>query len=265
VRVHPYFDIPRPQLFGHRGASGEAPENTVVAFERALAQGVPYLEMDCHSTADGEIVVHHDATLERTTDASAALSTLRFAELERIDAGFRFTPDSGRTFPFRGAGVRVPRLAEVLAAFPTARVNLEVKQADPPIAEEVVRVVRRARAERRLLLAAEDEAVLAKLRALDAGTALGSSLADVVEFVRAGAEGRIESFTPRGHALQVPTHALGRPLVTADFVAAAHARGLCVHVWTINDPAEMRRLLALGVDGLMSDFPARLVAAATQA
>jgi len=262
VRVHSYFDIPPPQLFGHRGASGEAPENTRVAFERALAQGVPYLEMDCHATADGEIVIHHDATLERTTDALGPLCALRFAELEKVDAGFRFTPDGGRTFPFRGSGVRVPRLAEVLAAFPAARVNLEVKQADPPIADEVVRVIRRARAGARVLLAAEDESVLAKLRALDAGTALGSSLADVVEFVRAGAENRIESFAPRGHALQVPTHALGRPLVTAHFVAAAHARGLVVHVWTINEPDEMRRLLALGVDGLMSDFPARLVATA---
>lgn len=262
MRVHPYFDIPRPQLFGHRGASGEAPENTRVAFERALVQGVRYLEMDCHATADGEIVIHHDATLERTTDSAAALCELPFAELERVDAGFRFTPDSGRTFPFRGTGVRVPRLSEVLAAFPDARVNLEVKQADPPIAEEVVRIVRRARAEQRVLLAAEDDAVLAKLRALDAGTALGSSLLDVIEFVRAGAEGRLESFAPRGHALQVPTHALGRALVSAEFVAAAHTRGLAVHVWTINDPDEMRRLLALGVDGLMSDFPARLVAAA---
>jgi glycerophosphoryl diester phosphodiesterase len=262
VRVHPYFDIRRPQLFGHRGASGEAPENTRPSFERALAQGVQYLEMDCHATADGEIVVHHDATLERTTDAGGPVSALTFRELERVDAGFRFTPDAGRSFPFRGAGVRVPRLAEVLAAFPEARVNLEVKQADPPIAEEVVRLVRRARAEARVLLAAEDEAVLAQLRALDPGTALGSSLVDVVEFVRAGAEGRLEQFTPRGHALQVPTHALGRPLVTREFVAAAHARGLAVHVWTINEPDEMRRLLELGVDGLMSDFPARLVAAA---
>jgi glycerophosphoryl diester phosphodiesterase len=141
-------------------------------------------------------------------------------------------------------------------------VNLEVKQTEPPIAEEVVRIVRRAGAERRLLLAAEDEAILAQLRALDPGTALGSSLADVVEFVRAGAEDRLDAFAPRGHALQVPAHALGRPLVTREFVASAHARGLVVHVWTINEPAEMRRLLALGVDGLMSDFPARLVAAA---
>jgi glycerophosphoryl diester phosphodiesterase len=259
VRVHPYFDTPRPQLFGHRGASGEAPENTRVSFERALAQGVPYLEMDCHATADGEIVIHHDDTLDRTSDASGPIRARTFAELERVDAGYGFSPDGGRTHPFRGRGVRVPRLVEVLTAFPEARINLEVKQAEPPIAEEVVRLIHRAKAEQRVLLAAEDEAILAELRALDPATALGSSLEDVVAFVRAGAEGRLREFRPRGHALQVPSHALGQALVTRDFVARAHDRGLFVHVWTINEPDEMRELLALGVDGLMSDFPARLV------
>lgn len=260
--MHLYFDIPRPHLFAHRGASGEAPENTRVAFERALGYGIRYLEMDCHATADGELVILHDADLARTTDVDGPVRERRFAELERIDAGYRFTPDGGRSFPFRGRGVRIPRLAEILAAFPDARVNLEVKQDDPPIAEEVVRAVRRAGAERRVLLAAEDEAVLAKLRALDPGTALGSSLEDVVEFVRAGAEGRLASHRPRGHALQIPPEALGRPLVTPELLAAARRLGVFVHVWTINEPREIRRLLALGVDGVMSDFPDRLIAAA---
>jgi glycerophosphoryl diester phosphodiesterase len=260
--VHPYFDIPRPHLFAHRGASGEAPENTRAAFERAVELGVRYLEMDCHATADGELVILHDADLARTTDAEGPVRERRFAELERIDAGHRFTPDGGRTFPFRGRGVRIPRLAEILAAFPEVRINLEVKQDDPPIAEEVVRAVRRAGAERRVLLAAEAEAVLAKLRALDPGTALGSSLEDVVEFVRAGAENRLAGHRPRGHALQIPPEALGRPLVTPELLAGARHLGVFVHVWTINEPREMRRLLELGVDGVMSDFPARLLAAA---
>src|SRR5262249_58036670 len=170
--------------------------------------------MDCHATADGELVILHDEDLARTTDAEGPVRERGLAEVGRIDAGYRFSPDAGVTFPFRGLGVRVPRLAEILAAFPEARINLEVKQDEPPIAEEVVRAVRRAGAERRVLLAAEDEAVLAKLRALDPGTALGSSLADVVELVRAGAEGRLESHRPRGHALPIPPEAPGRPPIT---------------------------------------------------
>lgn len=259
--MHPYFDIPRPHLFGHRGASGEAPENTLPAFARALEHGVPFLELDCHATRDGEIVVLHDAALERTTDGEGPVAEHNFAELERLDAGHLFTVD-GRSFPFRGRGVRVPRFTEVLEAFPGVRLNLEVKQADPPIAAEVVRLVKRANAQSRVLLAAAEEPVLAAIRALDPGTALGSSTADVIEFVKAAAESRLQTFRPRGHALQIPPDAFGRPLVTRELVAAARQLGLFVHVWTINDTDEMKRLLELGVDGLMSDLPGLLVATA---
>ena len=257
--MHPFFDIRRPHLFGHRGASAEAPENTLPAFARALEHGVAYLELDCHATRDGEIVVLHDAELERTTNGAGPVSQLSFAELERLDAGFRFTPD-GHSFPFRGAGLRVPRFEDVLKAFPTAGLNLEVKQAGPAVAERVVKLVQRANAASRVLLAAAEEPTLAAIVALDPGTAIGSSIVDIAEFVKAAAEGRLASFEPRGHALQIPPDAFGRPLVTRELVEAAHALGLFVHVWTINDEAEMRRLAALGVDGVMSDDPRLLVA-----
>ncbi|MEX2205158.1 MAG: glycerophosphodiester phosphodiesterase [Myxococcota bacterium] len=257
--MHTYFDIRRPHLFAHRGASAEAPENTLPAFTRAAEYGIRYLELDCHATRDGEIVVLHDAELERTTDGEGPVSQHTLAELERLDAGYRFTPD-GQRFPFRGTGVRVPRFAEILKAFPEARLNLEVKQAEPAIAEQVVRMLREANASQRVLLAAAEEPILAEIAALDPGTALGSSTVDVIEFVKAAAERRLDSFKPRGHALQIPPDAFGRPLVTRELVQAAHALGLFVHVWTINDAAEMRRLAALGVDGVMSDDPRLLLA-----
>ncbi len=261
--MHSYFDIPRPHLFAHRGASAEAPENTMPAFSRALERRVRYLELDCHATRDGEIVVLHDAELERTTDGQGPVSALSFSELERLDAGHRFSRD-GHTYPFRGCGVRVPRFSEVLKAFPGVHLNLEVKQAEPPIAEQVIALVRGANATSRVLLAAEDDGVLSRIEALDPGTALGSSTADVIAFVKAAAEARLESFKPRGHALQIPPDAFGQPLVTPELVKAAHALGLFVHVWTINEAEEMRRLLALGVDGLMSDDPALLLATASR-
>lgn len=256
--MHPYLEAPRPHLFGHRGASGEAPENTLPAFERAAA-AVPFLEMDCHATRDGEIVICHDARLERTTDGSGPISGHDFAELARLDAGHRFTPDGGRTFPFRGAGVRIPRLVEVLEAFPDHRINLEVKQAEPPIAAEVLRLVRRAGAEPRVLLAAADDPVMEQIRKLDPGTALGASTGEVLEFYRAVATGTVDAFRPGCHALQIPPAFGGNPLVTPESVDAARRLGLCIHVWTVNDPGQMRELLALGVDGLMSDYPRRLV------
>ncbi|MFQ5699830.1 MAG: glycerophosphodiester phosphodiesterase [Myxococcota bacterium] len=257
--MHPYLSAPTPHLFGHRGASGECPENTLPSFRRAVEGGVGFLETDCHATSDGEIVLLHDGDLSRTTNGEGPVREARFAELERLDAGYHFTPDRGATFPYRGSGVRIPRLRELLEAFPALRVNLEIKQAEPPIVDRVLDELRAARALDRVLLAAEDDGVMAKIRAADPGTALGSSLADVVAFYRALAEDRIASFEPAGDALQVPPSFGGDPLVTPEAVAAAHACGLRVHVWTLNDPKEIRRVLSLGVDGVMSDFPARLV------
>ncbi len=256
--MHPYFSLPLPHVFGHRGASGEAPENTREAFELALSQGVRFLEMDCHATHDGEIVILHDADVDRVTSGSGPVKEHRFAELRELDAGFHFSPD-GRHFPYRERGVRIPRLVEILEAFPEAHINLEIKQPMPAIAEEVVRIIRQAGATARVLLAAEQAEVMAGLRALDPGTAIGFSLEDVVGFFQALDEG-FERYEAPGHALQIPPSFLARPLVSSESVRAAHERGLFMHVWTVNEPEEMRRLLALGVDGIMSDFPARLEA-----
>lgn len=259
MRVHPFLAPAPPHLFGHRGASGEAPENTLASFERAWAAGVAYLETDCRATRDGEIVLLHDASVERTTDGDGSVSELGWAQVQRLDAGHRFSSDGGATFPFRARGVRIPRLADMIEAFPDARINLEIKQAQPDIVAEVLRVIRGADAEERFLLAAEDDAIMERIRAADPGTAVGTSMAGVAAFYKALADGRIAEFEPQGQALQIPARALGQDLVTPEALAAAHALGLRVHVWTVNDPDEMRRLLRLGVDGLMSDFPERLV------
>jgi glycerophosphoryl diester phosphodiesterase len=260
--MHPYLDRPRPHLFAHRGASGEAPENTMPAFERALEYGIHYLEMDCHATSDGEIVICHDELLDRMTDASGPVRTRSLAELQKLDAGYGFTPDGGESFPFRGKGVRIPRLVDVFASFPEAHINLEIKQADPPIAAEVLRLIRSAGASERVLLAAGEDEIMAEIRALGPGTATGSSLGETAAFFRAIRAQELGAFEPAGDALQIPPNFGTDPLVTGESVAAARQVGLAMHIWTINDPAEVRRLLAAGVDGVMSDFPGRLLEAA---
>ncbi len=153
----------------------------------------------------------------------------------------------------------MPRLADVLERLPGARINLEIKRGEIEVVREVVRIVHDAGASTRVLLAAGDDSVMESIRKLDPGTAFGSSLGDIVAFFQALQEGRIDRFQAQGHALQIPTEFAGNPLVTEASLAAAHALGLFVHVWTINDPAEMRLLLAAGVDGVMSDDPARLL------
>ncbi|MEE2703976.1 MAG: glycerophosphodiester phosphodiesterase [Myxococcota bacterium] len=261
--MHPFLEPPTPHLFAHRGASGECPENTLPAFDRAWQTGVPFLEMDCHATRDGEIVVHHDADVERLTDGTGPIAGFLWKDLARLDAGHRFTAD-GRSFPFRDCGVRIPLLAEVVERYPEARINLELKQADPPIAERVVALIRELGAEDRMLLAAEQDAVIASIRALDPGTASGSSLGDAVNFFAALDQDQIAGFEPRGQALQIPPRFGERELVTEQSVAAAHQLGLFVHIWTIDDADEMRRLFNLGVDGIMSNFPDRLIRVARE-
>jgi len=255
--VHPFFEPATPHLFAHRGAAGEAPENTLAAFELAVRAGVAFLEMDCHATRDGEVVICHDAALDRTTDGHGPICEHDFADLEKLDAGYRF--ERAGQHPFRSQGVRIPRLGEVLEAFPGLRINLEVKQDEPDILEAVLRDIRAAEASHRVLLAAESDAIMDRIHARDAETAIGSCVGDALAFYAALDADAIGSFRPRGQALQIPTSFGDRDLVTPQSIAAAHEVGLFMHVWTINDPAEMRRLLDLGVDGVMSDYPARLL------
>ncbi len=257
--THPFFALPRPIVFGHRGASGERPENTLISFERALEHGADVIETDVHLSRDGEVVVLHDADLARTTDGAGEVSALDYRDIARFDAGHRFTIADGAA-PFRGQGVRVPRLEEAFARFPGVRFNIELKHADARLANAVLDLAKQFGREHATLLAAEDAAAMQQLRGAvrerASGVALGASVADVLGFVRAALDGATPPLGPL--ALQIPAEFLGRPLVTPELLAFAHAHGVQVHVWTVNDTAEMRRLLALGVDGIMSDFPGRL-------
>ena len=257
--MHPYFELPRPHLFAHRGASGELPENTLPAFERAVELGFRYLETDCQATWDGEIVLSHNETVDAQTDGSGPIRDYEFAELRRLDAGYGFTPDGGRTFPFRGRGLRIPRLAELLERFPEARINLEIKEGARGQVEEIVRIVRDAGASDRVLLAASEDAIMQSIRECAPGTAIGSSIGDVVAFFEALAEGKWREHKPQGQALQVPPEFSGRSLITEDALSAAHDLGLLIHVWTVNRREQMEQMLDAGVDGLMTDHPALLL------
>jgi glycerophosphoryl diester phosphodiesterase len=242
-----------PRLFGHRGAAGVAPENTLPSFRRAWDDRADVLELDVHGTRDGEIVVLHDPTLDRTTDGSGPVAARTMAELASIDAGFRFTPDGGRTFPFRGQGVRVPRLADLLAALPDAPLNIEIKQGEPAIVAEVVALVRRAAAP--VVLAAEHDAIMQVIRAAASDLPTSCATDEVAAFMRAVWGGDVPALPEGAVALQIPPAFGDLVLVSPETVRAAHALGAEVHVWTINDPAEANRLLALGCDGIITDVP----------
>lgn len=247
------FTGAKPRLFGHRGAAGVAPENTLPSFRRGHADGVDVLELDVHATRDGEVVVLHDPTLERTTDGAGPVAALTFAELARLDAGHRFSPDGGRTFPFRGQGIRVPRLAELVREFPDVPLNIEIKPEGADIVAAVVAMVRAARA--RIVLAAEHDTIMQAIRSAAPEVPTSCATGEVAAFIGALQAGEPPALPAGAVALQIPPSFGDVTLVTRESVAAAHGLGAEIHVWTINEPAEARRLLALGCDGIMTDVP----------
>jgi len=243
----------RLTVFAHRGGAGLAPENTRAAFRQAAALGVDGCELDVRLSKDGDVVVIHDGTLDRTTDADGPVSALTAAELALVDAGFRFGADAG--FPWRGRGEGVPRLADVLADHPALPFIIEVKGDDPTVAEAAVGVVRRAGALDRVCFGGFADVTLAAVRraAPEACTSAATE-----EIRRALYKSYV--WWPLGRvtyrAYQVPEVASGGTrVVSRRFIRHAHRGGCLLHVWTVNAPADIARLQAWGVDGVITDRP----------
>jgi glycerophosphoryl diester phosphodiesterase len=243
-------------VIGHRGNRAHSPEDTLESMREAVALGVDALEFDVHVTRDGIPVVHHDPTLERTTSGRGALASYSLAELAQYDAGHRFTRDNGRTFPWRDRGVRIPTLDAVLGEFPTLPMIVELKT---PAATEATRaVIARHAAERRVIVAGFDAA---SVRPLAGGPmALGACTADLVRMLPAALLGLRGPAAPFVAACIPPTHN-GFPVPIGAFARLMRRRGGVVHVWTVNDAAEAERYWALGVQGIISDDPAVILAA----
>ncbi|MCG8588711.1 MAG: glycerophosphodiester phosphodiesterase [Proteobacteria bacterium] len=258
--AHPYFDPSPPLVLGHRGAAGDAPENTLEAFARGTADGAHILESDVQATSDGVPVLLHDPDVDRTTDGRGAAAELEWEQLQALDAGFRFDPSGDGSFPARGRGHRVPSVEEAFARLPDARFNLEIKSAAPGLIDRMLDLVEAAGRAERTLLTAGNDAIMAELRertrARGIAVALGACTGDVLGFVKTAISGEPP---PDGvMALQIPVEFAGRPLITPELLSHAHRHQVQVHAWTINDPAEIARLLELGVDGIVTDHPGRM-------
>ena len=248
-----------PINFAHRGDSARAPENTLEAFRMAVEAGAGGLELDVHLTRDGQVVVIHDATVDRTTSGSGAVQEAALGELKGLDAGHRFSPDGGMTHPYRGLGIEIPTLAEVLEQFPGVSLNIDIKDLSAGCEGAVIEVLRRVGAEGRALVVSERHATVRRVREVSGGSvATGASRREIAGFYLLSALRLAGLIRPGYEALQVPVHYGRLALVTRRFVRAAHARGVRVDAWTINDAAEMRRLLDLGVDVVMTDRPEML-------
>jgi glycerophosphoryl diester phosphodiesterase len=250
-----FFTLALPRVFGHRGSAGTHPENTLESFRTAVASGVQYLEFDVHMTRDGEVVVAHDSHLMRMCGLERMIPEMAYAELATADAGRMFTLD-GATFPFRDKGIRAPRLADVLAAFPKLRMIVEVKQIAPSVVAAMLDVIDSAAMRRNVLVASEHQEPLDEVRKLAPEIPTNFSYLESGQFIQAMV-GRDGSYRPPGDAVQIPHRHESWELVTRESVDFAHRVGVEVHVWTVNEEAEMSELLDMGVDGLISDYPRR--------
>ena len=258
----PYLTHTAPLFFAHRGGAALRPENTIEAFDHGLSFGADALELDIQMTRDGEIVVIHDPTVDRTTDGSGPVAALTLAELRQLNAGYRFTTDGGKTYPFRDSGYAVPTLQEVLEKFPRVRVNIDLKQTDPERERRLWHLILDCEALDRVLVASGNvHAGIIRFRRLSQGrVATSASAPEIRNFVLACLFHTTNLLRPAYDALQVPEIYRGIRVVSPRTLHVAHEFGLDVHVWTIDDEATMRLLLGWGVDGIMSDHPDVLAA-----
>jgi glycerophosphoryl diester phosphodiesterase len=252
----PFLRGPLPIAFAHRGGSLLWPENTMLSFQGAVGLGCRYLETDVHLTKDGVLVTIHDATVDRTTDGTGLVRALPVAELKRLDAGYRFSTDGGRTHRFRGQGATIPTLAEVVEAFPQVSLNIDLKRHDAAMVEAMAAFIEERGLHDRMLIASFADGIIKAFRRRTAGrVATAAAGWETRLFWLASRLGLSGLIRPAYDALQVPPRT-GRLTVTdRRLLAAAQRRGAQVHVWTVDEAAEMRHMLALGVEGIMSDRP----------
>ena len=239
-------------VVGHRGAAACAPENTLPSFTRALQDGAVALEFDVHASADGIPVVHHDATLERTTNGRGPIAARTAAELRALDAAAHFTPDGGRTYPLRGTGVVVPTLDDVLAAFPGVPLIIEIKTAAASAATRAT--IERHDAAARAVVASFDPRALNVFR--DAPFAIGATQPDVARLLAAALGGVRLATRPPFHVASVPRRWRGLPLPVGRFARLLRPWGVTVHVWTVDEAPVAAALWRAGVHGVISNDPA---------
>lgn len=254
-----FFDAPRPRVMAHRGFSARYPENTLPAFE-AAAPVTDTFELDVWQSADGEVVVHHDETLLRTCKDPRPVHQLTLAALRQLDAGWGFTDESGG-HPWRGRGIRIPTLREVFRAFPEHRYVVEIKHDVVGLEAAVDALAREAGLAERVFIASEHDAIIGRVRDRFPDYPTNLPVGEVTRFLLCLKKIGQPSFTTKGRALQIPVTYRGHLLATPDVTTGAHAVGLEVHFWTINEPEEMKTLLAMGADGFFTDDPALAVEA----
>jgi glycerophosphoryl diester phosphodiesterase len=267
---HPLFErfTRRPLVIAHRGGQGLWPSNTLYAFQRAVDLGADMIELDVHASREGTLVVMHDATVDRTTDGSGPIREKSLAEIKALEAGYHWSGtnntadarvDSVGPFPYRGMGIRVPTLAEVFEALPDFPFTIEIKQAEPSIVQPLGELIRRHGKQHQVIIGSFHSAALNEFRTRFPEIATSGHVGDIRTLVYLQKLRLLRLLSPGYQAIQVPMRHGRIPIITPRSVRAAQERGLETHVWTVNDRTEMRKLVTMGIDGIITDYPDRLI------
>ena len=253
---HIFFDAPEPWAIAHQGGRGLWPENTLYAFAKAQELGVDVLEMDLRATVGGAIVVMHDASVNRTTDGSGRVDEMTLAEVRELDAGFGFEFDDARgQFPYRGRGLTVPTFEDVLSRFSTARLIVEMKEFTPELAAKLCGILEQADATDRVLVASFGHDSMRAFRQQCPSVATSATMREGLLLYPLYRVRLASLYRSPAVAIQTPENLNGRRVVEPRLLELADAFNVKVQVWTVNDEADMKRLLDLGVHGIMTDYP----------
>ena len=259
VPDHPYFNPDKFLVIAHRGGRCLGPESTLYTYRKAVKLGVDVLEMDVRSTGDGQLIILHDDTVARTTNAMGPVENYSLVDLKKLDAAHRWSPDNGQTFPLRNKGVKIPTLAEVFNAFPQIKMNLEIKDTRSSTIHSLCRLIHDHQMTKKIMVASFDADSLKEFRSLCPQVATSAGASEAMLFYGLQKVYLEAAYSPDAQALQVPETFRDLRVVNRRFIEAAHARNMRVQVWTVDDVDAMQRLLNLGVDGIMTDYPQRLM------
>jgi glycerophosphoryl diester phosphodiesterase len=246
------LSLDRLTTIAHRGGAALRPENTIAAFDHAISLGVDAIECDVHLSRDGEVVIIHDPTVDRTTDASGPVRALTAAELSRVDAGCRFGPADA--FPYKGRAGGVPLLHDVLERYRSVPIVIEVKGDDPQVAARALAVIREHGAEARVVIGGFSHIVLSAVRAAWPQLVTSASSLEARNALTRSYF-QLPPWRPAFQLFQMPFRLRGRRMIRRSFVRAARRGGLPVQAWVVDDPDDMRRLIEWGVTGIITDRP----------
>lgn len=254
------MNFDRPLHISHRGGAAIGPENTLPTMRRAVEEfQTDVLEIDVRATRDGVLVIHHDPEVSRTTNGHGPVHETPWAELRGLDAGCHFTPDGGKTYPFRGRGVQIPSLEEVFDAFPRLLFHIDVKQDQPGIEDRVLSLIRARNIQDQVFIGSSCDRVGRRIRRAAVDMATFPSRYGLWKLYLLHRAGLFFLYRFKDTLISiVPEMESGRPVVTPEFVQAIHRRGRKIFVFVVDEPGKQRELLAWGVDGIMSDHPDRL-------